>query len=235
MSMGINEIFYTIQGEARFTGTPSVFIRTQGCDVGCPWCDTKHTWSFCPPTTHYVPLRHMDEAKAKFKNDRGILSEELYTIATPREIADYVATRWPHARHVVITGGEPLAQEALPELIRALAEEGRSVQIETSGTYPLTDIPTCVWVTLSPKWDMPGGRRVLPASFERCNEIKVPIGRARDVTELLDRLADMNIDPANVWLQPLSQSRKATDLCVKSCLEYGFKLSLQMHKYAHIP
>ena len=40
----INEIFATLQGEATFTGTPSVFIRFQGCEVGCGWCDTKHTW-----------------------------------------------------------------------------------------------------------------------------------------------------------------------------------------------
>lgn len=40
----INEIFETIQGEASFTGTPSIFLRLQGCPVGCAWCDTKQTW-----------------------------------------------------------------------------------------------------------------------------------------------------------------------------------------------
>ncbi len=40
----VNEIFETIQGEATYTGTPAVFVRLQGCPVGCPWCDTKHTW-----------------------------------------------------------------------------------------------------------------------------------------------------------------------------------------------
>jgi pyruvate-formate lyase-activating enzyme len=27
-----------------FTGVPAIFIRLQGCPVGCAWCDTKHTW-----------------------------------------------------------------------------------------------------------------------------------------------------------------------------------------------
>ena len=40
----INELFETIQGEGSFTGQPSIFLRLQGCPVGCSWCDTKHTW-----------------------------------------------------------------------------------------------------------------------------------------------------------------------------------------------
>ena len=45
MMIRVNEIFFTIQGEAAFTGTPAIFVRLQGCAVGCGWCDTKHTWS----------------------------------------------------------------------------------------------------------------------------------------------------------------------------------------------
>lgn len=40
--MRINEIFYSIQGEGAFTGTPCVFIRFAGCNLKCPFCDTKH-------------------------------------------------------------------------------------------------------------------------------------------------------------------------------------------------
>ena len=38
----INEIFCSIQGEGHFTGTPSVFIRTSGCNLSCSFCDTQH-------------------------------------------------------------------------------------------------------------------------------------------------------------------------------------------------
>lgn len=44
-SVQVNEQFYSIQGEGHYTGTPAWFVRLQGCEVGCHWCDTKGTWS----------------------------------------------------------------------------------------------------------------------------------------------------------------------------------------------
>lgn len=41
--MRISEIFYSVQGEGRRLGTPSVFIRTSGCNLRCVWCDTPYT------------------------------------------------------------------------------------------------------------------------------------------------------------------------------------------------
>lgn len=40
--MIVNEIFYSLQGEGFFTGTPSLFIRFSGCNLQCSFCDTKH-------------------------------------------------------------------------------------------------------------------------------------------------------------------------------------------------
>ncbi|MGM9748493.1 MAG: 7-carboxy-7-deazaguanine synthase QueE [Candidatus Cryptobacteroides sp.] len=42
--MKVNDIFYSIQGEGRFTGTPAVFLRFSGCNLKCPFCDTDHSF-----------------------------------------------------------------------------------------------------------------------------------------------------------------------------------------------
>ena len=43
-ALPLMEHFYTLQGEGRFTGHASYFIRLGGCDVGCVWCDVKESW-----------------------------------------------------------------------------------------------------------------------------------------------------------------------------------------------
>lgn len=44
--MRISEIFYSVQGEGKLTGIPSVFIRTSGCNLRCQWCDTPYaSWN----------------------------------------------------------------------------------------------------------------------------------------------------------------------------------------------
>jgi organic radical activating enzyme len=40
----IVETFHSVQGEGAWTGVNAFFIRLGGCDVGCPWCDTKQSW-----------------------------------------------------------------------------------------------------------------------------------------------------------------------------------------------
>lgn len=43
MNASITEIFRSIQGEGKYVGSPMVFVRFAGCDIGCIWCDTDYT------------------------------------------------------------------------------------------------------------------------------------------------------------------------------------------------
>ena len=40
----VKEVFDSIQGEGCMIGMPVTFIRLQGCNLACPWCDSKETW-----------------------------------------------------------------------------------------------------------------------------------------------------------------------------------------------
>ena len=212
----VNEIFETIQGEGAHSGTPAVFIRLQGCPVGCPWCDTKHTW---------------ERGASGERNCANILEK---TISAPtwapfdtENLLDVVTTLRP--RHVVITGGEPCLHDLEPLTAALIELAGRRVQIETSGTQPIrADRRT--WVTVSPKIAMPGGFKVRPDALARADEIKMPVGRPEDIENLLVLLAAERHQPSvPVFLQPLSTSRKATELCVAAASANDFRISVQLH------
>ncbi len=44
MSLKVNEIYFSIQGESSFAGLPCVFVRLTGCNLRCAWCDTEYAF-----------------------------------------------------------------------------------------------------------------------------------------------------------------------------------------------
>ena len=202
----LNEMFETIQGEGVFTGVPAVFVRLQECPVGCSWCDTKQTW-------------YADENKQRQIGDILVKTEDSPTwcVASAETIVEQYQLQGFNAKHIVITGGEP-AMYDLTELTGALIQAGYSVQLETSGTYPIRVAPE-TWVTVSPKVAMQGGKTVLIDALERANEIKHPVARERDIDNLQALLNRMqNKQSVLVCLQPISQQTRATQLCIDACI-----------------
>ena len=117
------EIFHTIQGEGPSAGWPAVFIRAAHCNLHCVWCDTAHTWNF-----EGTPWRH---AKDPVKYHQSEVIIEIEPAAAARQILDFGCQR------VVITGGEPLLQQAefltMIEHIRA-AQPACLLEVETNAT-----------------------------------------------------------------------------------------------------
>jgi 7-carboxy-7-deazaguanine synthase len=118
--MLISEIFYSIQGEGELTGVPSVFVRTSGCNLRCAWCDTPYA-SWNPEGEQ----RTVDSIVAQVQTH-------------------------PFARHVVLTGGEPMIAKDIGLLASELKMLGYHITIETATTLPPEGI-ACDLASLSPK------------------------------------------------------------------------------------
>jgi 7-carboxy-7-deazaguanine synthase len=217
----VNEIFQTIQGEGSYTGIAAIFVRLQGCPVGCSWCDTKHTWSVDPEQSQSI-----GQVIAK-------TSETAYWAGqTAEQMLLLFQQQAYQAKHVVITGGEPCMYDLEP-LCLLLHANGYSTQIETSGTFEIK-APEQTWVTVSPKINMPGGYQVLQSALNRANEIKHPVAMEKHIDELIALLADTDITDKLIYLQPISQQRRATELAINMCIKHNWRLSVQVHKYIGI-
>ncbi len=115
----INEIFLSIQGESINTtvdklplgvGTPTIFIRTHGCDVRCTYCDTKYSFDGSEHGTNMTIEQIIN------KCDK--LSQGVY-------------------KQICITGGEPGIQKNISYLIAALGEKDYVIGVETSGSVDI--------------------------------------------------------------------------------------------------
>lgn len=152
----IAELFYSIQGEGRYMGVPSVFLRTFGCNFKCagfgmPRGELSHE------ATDIAATHTMIKAFEKYEElplvSTGCDSyaswhpdfKELSPMLTTDAIADRILEILPHKEwqdeHLVITGGEPLLgwQKQYPDLLDHPKMAGlKEITFETNGTMRLT-------------------------------------------------------------------------------------------------
>jgi len=153
----IAELFYSIQGEGRYMGVPSVFLRTFGCNFKCagfgmPRGEMSHE------ATDIAATHTMIESFQKYE-DLPLVStgcdsyaswhpdfKDLSPLLTSEAITDRIMEIIPHNEwkdeHLVITGGEPLLgwQRAYPELLDHPKMAGlKEITFETNGTQTLTE------------------------------------------------------------------------------------------------
>ena len=169
----IAELFYSIQGEGRYMGVPSVFLRTFGCNFKCAGFGMPKGES----TKEIEPIAANVHLYAKYE-DLPLVStgcdsyaswhpafKHLSPFYSPEEIANNIVNILPYKKwedeHLVITGGEPLLkwQNIYPELLSHPDMLGlKELTFETNGTQELTkEFKHFLldWV-LNPKWGKRG-------------------------------------------------------------------------------
>ncbi len=133
----ITEIFYSLQGESRTVGCPTVFVRLTGCPLRCTYCDTTYAFN-------------------------GGEWRSLETIL--EQVAEYAS------EHVCVTGGEPLAQKGVGELLSRLCDAGYRVSLETCGALDIAGVDQRVSRVMDIKTPGSGeSERILLENFSHLN------------------------------------------------------------------
>lgn len=211
IKLRVSEIFYSIQGESRFAGYPCVFIRLQGCNARCVWCDTPYA-------------QDIDGGK----------------IVSGVEI--YEALNSYKCNFIEFTGGEPLLQENIYQLMELLLAASYQIAVETSGTVDVSRLNKEVIKIMDFKCPSSGmeSKNVYTniQHITKKDELKFVIGSREDFDfavaliekyHLINRVYVINFSPVAGQIEPAELAEWV--------LKYGknVKLMLQMHKYIWDP
>jgi len=216
----IAEIFYSIQGEGTLVGVPSVFVRTSGCNLRCTWCDT--------PYASWQP------------EGRDLSIEQI-----AGEVHGFSA-----ARHVVVTGGEPMISPEIAVLTEQFHRAAMHITIETAGTVyaPVA----CDLMSISPKLanstphQRDGGRwaaqherlRYQPEILRRLMaeypyQLKFVVQDQRDLQEIEEMVESLAASRRRVMLMPEGTSREVVHerglWLAEVCKAGGYRYSPRLH------
>lgn len=220
-SDGDNGVFYTVQGEGKYVGWPTVFIRLAGCNLRCSWknrdgsvtkCDTAHTsWG-------------------KDKNKR-------YINDIIKQVNSY------NANMVVITGGEPMLQPAVVDLIDKLKNEGYFITVETNGTIYRPN--KADFISMSIKLDSADAfnkksqkKRINKKSilmFKHCHDyqMKFVVNDEYDLEQILKLQKQLGIPSCKIYLMPQGISEKQLKekekWVIEKCKKYDFIFCPRVH------
>lgn len=209
------EKFVSINGEGTRAGELAVFLRFFRCNLNCSFCDTR--WA------------NADDAGARRM--------------TTKQLLEYVKSAG--ITNVTLTGGEPLLQENMPELITELGNAGFDVEIETNGSVPLKEfasLPVRPHFTMDYKLPGSGMEEFMCLENFAClahgDTVKFVAGDLRDLNRAAEIIRDYDLTSrCHVYLSPVF-GRLHPDAMVEFMKERRLnrvRLQLQLHKYIWDP
>ncbi len=232
----ICEIYASLQGEGLLTGTPSIFVRTSGCNLRCWFCDTPFaSWN---PEGEFLQIAEISHR----------ISQRIkQAIATQGETH---SDQQPKIKHVVLTGGEPMIYACLPELTSDIRQAGLHLTIETAGTV-WRDLECDLW-SISPKlassapkqpgsWQIAHQARrqrldVVRRMMQQSYQLKFVVNDLQDAQEVLNYLELLGqYESSRVLLMPQGTTVQQLDAQAAWlrpwCEQHGFTYCQRQHIY----
>lgn len=214
--MLIAEVFESIQGEGPFAGTPSLFVRTSGCNLRCSFCDTPYT-SWKPEGTEYD-------------------WEEIATLVASGSVPHVVLTG---GEPMLPADIEPLSK-ACGALGRVVTVETAGTVYRDMHCDLMCISPKMSNSTPDdPKWKLRHEEtrtnfdavRQLMANYD--SHFKFVIDTPSDIEEVLEYVSNVEAAAENVWLMPQATTRKElsakVDWVEKLAGQHGLRFSSRLH------
>lgn len=208
------EKFISINGEGSKAGQLAAFIRFQGCNLNCSYCDSKYANS--------------DDAK--------------YSLMTEEEIINYLNEN--KIKNVTLTGGEPLLQKNIKSLIFELLKLNYNVEIETNGSVNIKPFISDLRPIFTLDYKTPSSLMENYMNEKNYNYltkddvVKFVVGNQKDLItakNIIDKY-DL-INKAQVYFSPIYgqiDPKEIVAFMIENQLN-GVNFQLQLHKYIWNP
>ena len=203
------EIFYSIEGEGKRAGSPTVFIRFAGCNLRCKYCDTKYAFNLNSPEIFWMDIDEIVSEVMKYK-----------------------------CENVTITGGEPLLYQIyITRMIKYMThlKPDIEVNIETNGTitplYVLMNMEN-VFITADQKCPCSGYDEVVPylSDLREQDVLKFVVADEVDLAFMKKVLIEHKVK-AQIFMHPVfgADLQKLAEF-IKQNDYLNIRLGIQLHK-----
>ena len=218
--MRVSEVFYSIQGEGRLLGVPSVFIRTAGCNLRCVWCDTPYS-SWQPEGKNWSVTKLLGEV-AKYPSRHVVVTGGEPLLAP--ELGALTEQLKDAGVHITIETAATLFKPVRCDLI--------SLSPKLANSTP--------WRRARGKFAALHERRRLNLGVIQKfldvhdYQLKFVVEQKTDFAEIGEILAQLrNVDPARVLIMAQGTTQRELNRqakwIVESCKEFGYSYTPRLH------
>ncbi len=242
--LAVSEAFYSLQGEGKTVGIPSVFLRLKSCNLTCGFTQKQ--------ANSYVK-GEIDIMKKDLPDSTWFCDTvNVFLTGHKKDFEDVLPIDFVHrlrqGAHLIVTGGEPLLQrEGIVNYLTWFINKYQFtpfVELETNGTIPLENLGEYIdQVNCSPKLSNSGVKleaRYCPNVIEKLNErrdtiFKFVISSSQDWQEVVEDYLPY-IDKKKIWLMPAASTLKellinnkvTAQMAIDNCVNFTSRIQVEV-------